>query len=576
MNGTTPVVANITVKGLTIRYYVQVGFALGADPAEGESAGVSQKCTTLVDNTLTNIGSTYGDCVTPSSGPHAGALVVNRPECVTGPTDNYGCTCVGFGAIDLVHSGSNSLKDNKVIKAENLPGKAHLIHAFYIAHKSSNNLIENNYVRQISGTPFKFRDASNNNAVLNNYVERAGTSAFFEDVRGGGEVVSVNNHLEGNLATFSYDGGHNNLTAASVDPDNPPNPNPRFTFGTGQQSGQYYQGDTPTDEIPTASVSADVDGDGKEEVFVALHYPDLSFSKVIYSAGGSNELSEVAYSNTSWRISALAAGAFGGAPTNVVAAFWNGGTQTQIHRGQVMNDGTYRFGAGTLLNSIGSSFWKVTAMAAGQVSGAAQPQLFTAVTRNGTTEVYRGDGISLPSGGFSRGVNEGGSPLYSSANWTISAMTTGRVNDSGVRLVSAFRFGSSGTSRLYLGSGAPSGGVIDLGSFWEHPSIGVTALTTGRFDGIASRLVTGFDNGGVGEVFLASVSGSVINPRAVQLYSNSLWDIATLTRSETNASSSGDELITAFHGQNRNQIWSGDGTTASSGAGNFNEYYRWP
>lgn len=574
VNGTTPIAANLVVKGLTIRYYVQTGFSLGQQPPEGETAGVSQKCTTLVDNTLTHIGSLHGDCVTPGSGPNAGVLVIDRPACVTGPADNYGCSCIGFGAIDLMHSGSNAFKDNKIIKAENLPAKVGLIHAFYVAYKSSNNLIENNYVREISGTPFKFRDASNNNTAIGNYADRAGRSAFFSDSPNPGEAFCANNHLSGNLLTFSWSGVENDLAATS----NTGSP-PSFTYGTGQTSSRYYQGDSPTEEAVTASVSADVDGDGKEEVFVALHYPGLGFSKVVYSVAGSNELSEFAYSSNLWQVPALAAADFGGAGMNVIAAFWNGATSTQIQRGLIDTDGVYRFGAGTLLDSSGASFWKVTALAAGKVAGALQPKLFTAISTGGVQQIHRGDGFTLPSGGSSAGVSEG-SVVYSSGSWAIPAMTTGKVDGSGnVRLVTAFRWLGSGTpkNRIYLGTGATSGGgATDVATVFDDPAITVSALTSGTFDGTNERIVTGVDDGGVGKVYLSSLSGGVVQPLGTLLYSNSAWDIASLTRSETRSTSSGDELVTAFRKTDGTQIWSGDGTSASSGATTFDEYYRWP
>jgi hypothetical protein len=578
VNGTTPVATNVVVKGLTIKYYVQTGFSLGQTPLDGggEAAGVAQKCTTLVDNTLTHIGSLHGDCVTPSSGPSAGVLVINRPACVTGPSDNYGCSCIGYGAIDLMHSGSNSFKDNKIIKAENLSAKVGLIHAFYVAYKSSNNLIENNYVREISGTPFKFRDASSNNTAIGNYADRAGRSAFFSDSPelSKGETYSANNHLAGNVLTFSYNGAHNDV-AVTGNTGSPPS----FTYGTNQTSPRYYQGDTPTEEVVTASTSADVDGDQKEDVFVAFHYPGLGFSKVVYSVGGSNELSEVAYSSDLWQVSALTAGDFAGAGVNVIAAFWNGGTSTQIQRGLIDTDGVYRFGAGTLLNSSGASFWKVTGLAAGKVAGAAQTKLFTAISTGGVQQIHRGDGFTLPSGSTSLGVSEG--PLvYSSSNWAIPAMTAGKVDGSGnVRLVTAFRWLGSGTpkNRIYIGTGAASGvGATDVATAFDDPAITISALTSGKFDGSNERLVTGVDDGGVGKVYLSSLSGGVVEPRGTLLYSNSAWDIASLTRSETRSTSSGDELVTAFHKSNGDQIWSGNGTSASSGATGLDEYYRWP
>jgi hypothetical protein len=159
-------------------------------------------------------------------------------------------------------------------------------------------------------------------------------------------------------------------------------------------------------------------------------------------------------------------------------------------------------------------------------------------------------------------------------------MTAGKVDGSGnVRLVTAFRWLGSGTpkNRIYIGTGAASGvGATDVATAFDDPAITISALTSGKFDGSNERLVTGVDDGGVGKVYLSSLSGGVVEPRGTLLYSNSAWDIASLTRSETRSTSSGDELVTAFHKSNGDQIWSGNGTSASSGATGLDEYYRWP
>jgi hypothetical protein len=260
----------------------------------------------------------------------------------------------------------------------------------------------------------------------------------------------------------------------------------------------------------------------------------------------------------------------------VVAAFWNGATQTQIQRGVVETDGTYRFGAGSLLNSSGSSFWKVTAMAGGQVAGTTAPKLFVAVSHDGVQEIHRGDGVSSPSGSTNPGVTDG-TALYSSANWEIPALAVGPVDGTAVKLVSAFHYIGTGSplNRLYLGSGSGSAGATDGGSFFSDGSTLIRALAIGTFNGTSSRLAWGANVGGVGKVYLSGLSGSTITPQATQLYSNSSWDIATVVRSETR-SGGGDELVTAFHTSSSNQVWSGDGSTATGGATTFDNYYRWP
>ncbi len=553
---------NFVVKGLTLKNYVDAGVMLNGNADAGSG---THTCSTFVDNTLFNIGDSFGDCTS------AGALT----GCVE-EFPGWGCKCIGFGGFDVMLSSKNYFLNNKVINAHNDPShpgsRSGLIHGFYL-YQASDNIVRNNYLRSVGGNPMQVRDNSNDNKFIDNYLERTGDRYFFADVIVSGktppEIYGERNSMSGNVATFPYTLGPIDLRNEGA---------PYFT-GTGQDSPSLFQGATPSLEVPTAVASADIDNDGREEVFVAFYYPNEHFTKVVYSQGGSRELSEVAYVSSFWRVDHLVAGTFGGLGANVIADFYNPSNgHTQVALGALDGDGKFKLGTGPiLLNSTGASGWKVSAMAAGKVAGATQTQLFSAFSSGGVQQIVRGDGFTGESGGMQLGFNGGGT-LYSSSDWQIPAMTTGNIDGTGViKLIGAFyRTTGAAKTALYLGSGSGSNGANDGGRFWESTTLRVNALTTGKFDGSQERLVTAASSGTVGKVYLSSGT-SPINPTATALYSNSGWTTPAASRTEVNTASGGDELVTAFDRSANTQVWFGDGTTALTGAANDGDaLYRWP
>lgn len=69
--------------------------------------------------------------------------------------------------IRLVNSRSNQIVKNQFLNIRNLTSCG-LLHAIYIAHNSSNNLIEGNTFDGGCGATVKTRDASNSNQIVNN------------------------------------------------------------------------------------------------------------------------------------------------------------------------------------------------------------------------------------------------------------------------------------------------------------------------------------------------------------------------------------------------------------------------
>ncbi len=575
-------ITNITISGLSIKNYVHHGIRLGT------TKGVHNSCNRLLNNQVDNIGDAFGEChlvtVEGQVQNH-----INAASCVRlpNPTNNAdidaadisceaqagGTLCKGYGALDLVSSSKNVLSRNISRDLINHVGTRGLIHGIYVAHISQDNLIQENYIRNCRGAAIKFRDACDNNHVIGNYVESSveGTStdpsAYLTDSLQSG-VYSKNIEVRDNLLTFGYMSKPQSIDLTGHSSS--------FVIDAAQSTGLFFQPNQPTEEDVTAMAVADIDGDGLSETFVALHYPDLGFTKVVYSDGRSQTLSRVAYTSTLFKVTSMAVGNFDGTgPVEVVSAFYSPSNDlTQVHRG-VLADGTYSLvGGGKLLDSIGSAGWKVTAMTAGQFSGTV-PKLYTAVSISGTQQIHRGDGITPQSGASKLGVSDG-TIIYSSNNWAIPAISTGKIDSSGaLKLITAFRWLGSGspTNRIYLGDASVTNGATNGGTIFESSTWQVRGLATGKLDGSATRLISAFDAEGTGKLYLSNSSAQA---QGTSLYSNSTWDIAAIAVGNTDSASAGDEVTTAFDQPSATQVHSGDGTTSGSGATNVGSYYRWP
>jgi hypothetical protein len=561
-------VTNITISGLSVRNYVHHGIRLGT------TKGVPNTCNRIIANQVDNIGDAWGQCHDVGNGSvidATGCVGLPNPgndpdiaagdqscECALGT-----CLCKGYGALDLVSSSKNVLSRNVSRDLINHAATSGLIHGVYAAHGSTDNLIQENHIRNCRGTPIKFRDASSNNHVIANYVESSGEAAFLTDSDQSGSY-STNIEVRDNVFTFGYMSQASGLVLASHPSS--------FSIAASQSGGAFFQPNQPTQEDVTAIAVGDIDGDGNNETFVALHYPDLDFTKVVYTDGVNKTLSRVAYTSTFYKVTAMTVGNFDGTgPAEVVTAFYNpSNEQTQVHRG-VLTDGSYSLvGGGKLLDTIGASGWKVTALAAGAFSGTV-PKLYTAASIAGTTQIHRGNGVTAQSGSSSPGVADG-TIVYSSTSWTIPAMTTGKIDSSGaLKLVTAFHWIGSGSAknRIYMGDGSAGSGATGAVIF-DDPSWEVRALATGKLDGSATRLVSAFEVAGTGKVYLSDASAQALG---TSLYSSSSWAINAVAVGNLDGAGAGDEVITAFDRSLATQVHAGDGTTSAT---NMGEYYRWP
>jgi hypothetical protein len=197
---------NLTIRGLTISHYVQRGILL-----YGGKNGAGNSCNVIAENRFIYIGSKYGKCCTSRDAtgacvddPAIPAAFLDTPECSRFVRGDR-CDCTGFGAVTAIASSKNVFRHNSFISTTNRPGAwADLIHAFYLAHGSTDNLIEDNDIHYCSGNPFKFRDGSNRNTIRGNYVEFAGAKGFFSSRKRGAEALSIGNILSGNTTVSGY------------------------------------------------------------------------------------------------------------------------------------------------------------------------------------------------------------------------------------------------------------------------------------------------------------------------------------------------------------------------------------
>ncbi len=118
----------------------------------------------------------------------------------------------GYGAIDLVNSDHNYIRNNHFIHLENRSADAELLHAVYLAHNSEYNIVSGNRFYYVSGDPIRTRNYSNYNEVRGNKFERTGSHSFISDWHDSGECRSWENEFRDNTPlkcgysgqTFAY------------------------------------------------------------------------------------------------------------------------------------------------------------------------------------------------------------------------------------------------------------------------------------------------------------------------------------------------------------------------------------
>ncbi|GAA0358617.1 right-handed parallel beta-helix repeat-containing protein [Bowmanella denitrificans] len=87
----------------------------------------------------------------------------------------------GYAAINAFNSRENIIRNSHFINIENSSNCPGCMHGVYLAHYSSNNYVDRNVFRNISGNPVQNRDESNSNRYEYNTFERSGYVAQVQD-----------------------------------------------------------------------------------------------------------------------------------------------------------------------------------------------------------------------------------------------------------------------------------------------------------------------------------------------------------------------------------------------------------
>lgn len=208
---------NITIRGLTITRYANIGISLGTD------------CNRIENNVFTKIGSKYGEC--------EGGYIIGTQE-----------VCRGYSGISVFGAHANRITGNVMSYLENVDPYLGLIHAVYFDGGGC-NYVGQNAVSHVMGDPVKFRDGANDNLVESNRIEHSGRRSFVLDWPSSGEAYSCNNEVRDNYFLFQHprvrtlDG----LSPGPILPflvanHNDCQPLAPFIIGSNQLDSKHYQG----------------------------------------------------------------------------------------------------------------------------------------------------------------------------------------------------------------------------------------------------------------------------------------------------------------------------------------------
>ncbi len=519
---------NIHIRGLTIREYVSYAILLHGDRSKRSRWN---GCNVVADNVFIKIGNRY-----------------NTANC-------RGCT--GYGAIDAVNSRYNTFEDNVFHRIENNKEDARLMHAVYLAHSSSNNVVQSNYVSFCSGDPIKTRDGSNYNEILENYLDRSGFRTFIVDWPSNGEEPSTGNVVADNLLTFPHHWSPESKIPATMCRES------CSKYDSFHNLGQLlHDGRKVRREHVGAMAAGDFDGDGDRDLVVALNYD--GFTKVVSTAGGADRfLRTPLYVSKDWSVEDFAVGDFDGTGRDQLVTHFrsrNGGT-SQLYRGRAVSS-VFEQWPSSLLD-LGlvyeSNQWNIEALTVGSFAGPGD-ELITAVrSRQGQTQIYRGDAVSDPLQRL----------LYSGSQWRVAAMTAGDFDgDARDELITGFN--SSRRTRIYKGDGISS--ATNDGYFYDSTRWRVGGLAAGDFDGTGTmQLATGFTPA-VGKEMRVYRGDDTSPTRFGFFYENPYWSAGDMTVGEYNGHEGNTELVTSFVDDDENQIWVGNGVDDGQDEGIFHRY----
>ncbi len=459
----------LQISGITWRHYKDgISFRGGSTESEWNGGGI------ISDNVFEEIGDEYDD-----------------GYCVDYLQAHPGGDCFGAAVIGLRRSRYNTVERNIIVRAASRDssatfggGSRKVMHALYLSEYAKGNVIQDNSISLVSGTPINLRWESNDNQIRRNYITDSGQQAFFAcwgepdsghpdytDYQNGARFGCRNNTIEDNVLTFGYPWVDSNPARCQdpielqhiVDADN------QSDYVDGGQL--FVEGRRPKRERIGGLVAADLGDDGRNEVVVALNYDEIGVSKVVSSDGTHPYLSRI-LSVTSHQTNGLVAGDFDWAGTTLVTYTYSPAQDVgRLTRGfglRPLPEATF----GDATNELGEIWsndgWTIDAMAAGDFEGTGSDQLTCAMTYGQSTSIYRGTGVS------SIGTRFYGPNSY----WQVHGMTAGDFDGDGVdSLVTAFYHRStsgSTTLRLYTGNGVSS--ATSGGYFYASSSRDVRAL----------------------------------------------------------------------------------------------------
>jgi hypothetical protein len=506
---------NLVFDGLTIQRYF-AAFSLDGGNTKTEWAGknVIRNCV------LAEIGDRNGD----------------------GHASSYGAIVWEYQRDNLVE---NNVFWNIYSDAADGPGQ---IHAVYLSHGSSNNVLRNNFIHNGSHDPFRLRDGANNNLFSGNYVDRAGgwaPATRYREVYSGEDTVH-HNRFENNLLLYGH-GPTNLTTLAAACFDNP----------TGTGSSQvpcggdewdidattlaFFRSTMPAALVAPATALGDFDGDGQPEAVVALRSSGID--RVVKSKLAERYLGDVLWKSTTEQVVAMVAGDFDASGRDQLVTAFRSGAHWIVRRGTGVGEGGLA-DLGTVLTTDS----QITALAAGDLDQTGKATLAVALWDGTSAHVRIGDHtIDLP--GLGR----------------VTAMTTADLDgDGAVELVTAVAQGAN--ARVYVAHGVSNLTAAQL------PAIAgstVTALAAGELDGDASdgaELVTALSSG---EVWQGDGTSAVQKKRVYQSSSFGIPSLSARARAGSTA-----EILTAFVTSTGSvvQVWLGDQTALTSTA----KLFEWP
>lgn len=181
LKGATRKGARVTFRGLDIRNY-RTAISLNGNR---DNVNTFLTGTTIEDMTF----DTIGQVAAPKSPPST-------------------------AAIRLVNARQNSIRNNRFVNIRNFKSCGNL-HAIYLAHHASSNVIEDNDFENTCGSPIRIRDSSNNNIASNNTFRQADYPAIFDEwycdrsknprcTKQSGECPSWGNIYSGNTVERSH------------------------------------------------------------------------------------------------------------------------------------------------------------------------------------------------------------------------------------------------------------------------------------------------------------------------------------------------------------------------------------